>query len=311
MFCLITGGASALMSLPAEGISLQDKRKVTDLLLKCGAKIEEINAVRKHLSAIKGGRLAKYIHPAEIINLIVVDEVAGLVWGPTVADPTTFADAVYVLRKYDLDDKVPESVRRHLSKADAGQETLKAEDFHRYGIRAHDFILANSETLCEAARKSAEQLGFNSFILSSVMEGESKEVGIALSAVTKEIEKNGRPLKPPCVVIVGGETTVTIVGEPGEGGRNQEFALASSTNIGGSRRTVIASIGTDGTDGPTDIAGAIVDGYTMERAQEKGIDVYFNLNNHNSSYVFRRLGDAIFTGPTGTNVMDLRLLVVA
>lgn len=310
VFVGITGGCSALMPLPAEGISLEDKKKVTDLLLKCGATIDEINAVRKHISAIKGGRLAMYIHPAEIINLIIIDEVAGLPWGPTVPDTTTFADAVSVLKRYDLWEKVPESVRKHLEKADPIQETPKIEDFKREGVKAHNVVLAKSETVCEAAKKRAEELGFNSTILSTIMEGESREVGIALAGVAKEVEKNGRPLKLPCVLIVGGETTVTIVEEPGEGGRNQEFALAASLKIDGSKKIVIASIGTDGTDGPTDIAGGIVDGYTLERAREKGIDLSENLRSHNSSYVFRKLGNAIFTGPTGTNVMDLRVVVI-
>ena len=310
VFCLISGGASALMPLPTEGISLEDKRAVTDLLLKCGAKIEEIHSVRRHLSDIKGGKLAKCIYPAEIINLIVVDEVAGLAWGPTVPDTTTFADAVSVLNRYDLLEKVPTSVKRHLLKADPAQETPKEEDFRRLGLRTHDITLANSGMLCEAAKKRAEELGFNCLILSSIMEGESREVGVALSAVAREIERYSRPLKPPCVVVIGGETTVTLVGEIGEGGRNQEFALASSLKIAGSKRIVILSIGTDGTDGPSEIAGAIVDGYTLERARKIGMDLYANLKRHNSSYVFRKLNDAIFTGATGTNVMDLRLLIV-
>jgi len=309
-FACITGGCSALMTLPAEGITLEDVKKVTDLLLMCGAEIQEINAVRKHISQVMGGRLALHIHPAEVIGLIVVDEVAGLPWGPTVADTTTFRDAISVLEKYALWERVPDSVRKHLEKADPREETPKLKDFEREGVKVHNFVLANSENVCEAARKRAEELGYNSMILSAVVEGESREVGIALAGIAREAEKNGRPLKPPCVLIVGGETTVTITGEAGEGGRNQEFALAASLKIDGSRRIVIASIGTDGTDGPTDIAGGVVDGYTVQRAREKKIDLFQNLTRHNSSYVFRQLDDAIFTGSTGTNVMDLRLLVV-
>jgi len=309
-FACITGGCSALMTLPAEGIILEDVKKVTELLLMCGAEIQEINAVRKHISQVMGGRLALHIHPAEVIGLIVVDEVAGLPWGPTVADTTTFRDAISVLEKYALWERVPDSVRKHLEKADPKEETPKLKDLDRGGVKVHNFVLANSENVCEAARKRAEELGYNSMILSAVMEGESREVGIALAGIARESEKNGRPLKPPCVLIVGGETTVTITGEPGEGGRNQEFALAASLKIDGSRRIVIASVGTDGTDGPTDIAGGIVDGFTVQRARERNIDLFQNLTRHNSSYVFRQLDDAIFTGPTGTNVMDLRLLVV-
>ena len=310
VFACITGGASALMPLPAEGISLEDKRRVTDLLLKCGATIDEINAVRKHISAIKGGRLAMYIHPAEVINLIVIDEVAGLPWGPTVPDTTTFEDAVRALKKYDLWEKVPDSVRKHLERGltDLNLETPKPKDFE--GLKVYDIILANNEVACEAAKKRAEELGFNSVILSTVLEGESGEVGIVLAGIAKEIEERGRPLKPPCVFIVGGETTVTITGQPGEGGPSQELALGFALKIAGSKNIVIASIDTDGTDGPTDIAGGIADGYTIERAKEKGIDIYESLMRHNSSYVLKELGDAIITGPTGTNVMDLNVIVV-
>jgi len=310
VFVCIAGGCSALMPLPVEGMSLEDKKRVTDLLLKSGATIEEINAVRKHISAVKGGRLAKYIYPAEVINLIVIDEVAGLPWGPTVPDTTTFEDAMGALKKYDLWEKVPDSVRKHLQKglSDPSLETPKPKDFE--SLKVHNIILGNNEIVCEAAKKRAKELGFNSIILSTVLEGESREVGIVLAGIAKEIERRDRPLKPPCVLISGGETTVTIVGEAGEGGRNQELALASSLKIDGSKNIVITSIGTDGTDGPTDIAGGIVDGYTLRRTREKGIDAFKSLMKHNSSYVFRQLKDAIFTGSTGTNVMDLTLVVV-
>lgn len=310
VFVCITGGCSALMPLPADDISLEDKKRVTDLLLKCGATIEEINAVRKHISVIKGGKLAGYIHPAEVVNLIVVDEVADLPWGPTVPDTTTFEDAIRALKKYDLWGKVPDSVREHLQMGltDPSLETLKPKDFEC--LKVHNVVLANNEIACEAAKKRAEELGFDSMILSTVLEGESREVGIVLAGIAKEIEGRSRPLKPPCVLVSGGETTVTIVEEAGEGGRNQEVALASSLKIDGSKKMVITSIGTDGTDGPTDIAGGIVDGYTLRRAREKRIDIFKNLIKHNSSHVFRQLQDAIFTGPTGTNVMDLTLVVV-
>jgi len=311
VFVCITGGASALMPLPAEGISLEDKRRVTDLLLKCGATIDEINAVRKHISAIKGGRLAMYIHPAELVNLIVIDEVAGLPWGPTVPDTTTFEDAVRALRRYDLWEKIPNPMKKHLEKGltDPNLETPKPRDFE--GLRVHNVVLANNEVACEAAKKRAEELGFNSMILSTVLEGESKEAGIVLAGIAKEIEKRGRPLKPPCVLILGGETTVTIKGQHGVGGPSQELALGFALKIAGTKNTVLASIDTDGTDGPTDIAGGIADGYTMERAKEKVIDIYESLMRHNSSHVLKELGDAIITGPTGTNVMDLNVIVIS
>ncbi len=310
VFVCVTGGCSALMTLPPPGISLEDVQTMTDLLLKCGADIQEINTVRNHISVISGGRLAIYLHPAQIVSLIVVDEVRGAPWGPTVPDETTFEDAVNVLKKWNLWDKTPESIRNHLEKADPKYETPKYEDFRLMGVKVHNVVLANSETVCLAALKKAKEKGLSAMILSTIMEGESREVGIAMAGIAKEAEKFGRPIEPPCVFIIGGETTVTITGESGEGGRNQEFALAFALKIAGSKNIVAASIGTDGTDGPTDIAGAIVDGFTIERAKEKGIDVFKELQRHNSAYVFRQLGDAIYTGPTGTNVMDLRVIAV-
>ncbi|MCD6530363.1 glycerate kinase [Candidatus Bathyarchaeota archaeon] len=308
-FCL-AGGASALLPLPADDITLEDKIKVTDMLLKCGARIDEINAVRKHISAIKGGRLAKYIHPAEIINLIIVDEVAGLPWGPTVPDKTTFQDAVYTLKKYGLYDKIPSSIKNYLERGlrDESLETPKQSDFRE--IKLHNFILGNAEMVCEAADEKAKELGLNSMILSTMIEGESKEVGTVLAGIAKEIAKNRRPVNPPCAVISGGETTVTITGEPGEGGRNQELALSFSLMVDGSKRIVAASVATDGTDGPTDIAGGIVDGYTVKRAEELGIDIAEHIAKHDSSHVLKKLNDAVYTGPTGTNVMDLRVFIV-
>ncbi|MEM2909855.1 MAG: glycerate kinase [Nitrososphaerota archaeon] len=310
VFVGVTGGCSALMPLPADGISLDDKKRVTDLLLKCGATIDEINAVRNHISAIKGGRLAIYAHPAEVINLILVDEVAGLPWGPTVPDPTTFPDSIRILKKYGLWEKVPDSVRRHLEMGlnTQNMETPKPKDFER--LKVHDVVLASIETACEAAKRRAEELGLNSIILSTVMEGESREAGIVLASIAKEVEKKHRPIKPPCVLIAGGETTVTVTSQSGEGGPSQELALSFSLKIHNNKKIVLASMDTDGTDGPTDVAGGIVDGYTLDRAEEKGIDVYENLMKHSSSYVLKELGDVIITGPTGTNVADLNVIVV-
>ena len=310
VFVAITGGCSALMCLPAKGIPFQDKQRVNELLLKCGATIDEINTVRKHISSVKGGRLALLIHPAHIINLIVIDEVAGKPWGPTIPDTTTFRDAELVLKRYDLWDKVPESVRRHISEANPKMETPKIDHFRKIGIKSHTFILADNKAACEIAYEKAKKLGFNSTILSTVIEGESKDVGIVLAAIAKEACDHGRPLNPPCALICGGETTVTIRGEAGEGGRNQELVLSASLKISGKKEIVIASVGTDGTDGPTDIAGGIIDGSTLERAEKTGINVTEELKRHNSSYVLKKLGDAIMTGPTGTNVMDLQVIIV-
>jgi len=310
VFCAVTGGASALMPLPAGNISLEDKKQVTNLLLKCGATIDEIHAVRRHISAIKGGRLANYIHPAEIVNLIVIDEVAGRPWGPTVPDTTTFKDAVNVLKKYNLWRKVPNTVREYLKRGmiNSSLETPKPKDFK--GLKVHNIILADNEIMCQAAEKRANELGFNSLVLTTRLEGESREAGIVLASVAKEIEEKGRPTKPPCVLILGGETTVTIAGQSGKGGPSQELVLGAALKIAGSKKIVVASIDTDGTDGPTEIAGGIVDGYTLKRAEEKGVDIFESLMKHNSSEVLMMLQDAIVTGSTGTNVMDLDILVI-
>lgn len=309
VFCPLTGGASALMPLPAEGISLEDKKRVTDLLLKSGATIQDINVVRKHISAIKGGRLAKYIHPAEIITLTFPNmlHTAGKFWpDPTLPDPSTFQDAVLMLKKYGIWENTPLSIKTRLQNADPGMETPK--DFS--GMRVHTFSVGSKEIACKAAKKKSETLGYKSVILSSMIEGESREVGSVLACIAREIQQHGRPLEPACTLIVGGEAKPTIEGESGEGGPNQELCLGFSLRIAGLKNTVIAAIDTDGTDGPTEIAGGIADGLTLRRANEKGIDLYGNLRKHNSSYVLRKLCDAIVTGPTGTHVMSLMVVVV-
>jgi glycerate-2-kinase len=324
VFSCTTGGCTCLTTLPAEGLSLEDVRETTALLLHSGAAIDEVNAVRHHITALSGGRLAKYIHPAEIVNLIVNDAVwrfpegwrsfRALGWGPSApirdsAHNTTTA-AVSVLKKYKLWDKVSDSVRHQLDKADPNTRILNARDFERMGIKYHCFVLADVEYAAEAAKKGAEEMGLSSVILSTAMEGEAREVGTVLAGIAKEIVKNGRPCRPPCVLIMSGETTVTIVGEHGKGGRNQECALSSALRFDAGENIVIASVSTDGTDGPTDAAGGIVDGYSMKRAKEKGIDIFENIQNHNSSHVLGELGDMILFNEPGTNVCDLMLIVV-
>lgn len=310
VFCAITGGASALMPLPAENITLEDKKKVTDLLLKCGATIDEINTVRNHISIVKGGKLAKIIHPAKIINLIVIDEIAGRPWGPTAPDDTTFRDAIAVLNKYGLWEDVPEAVRQYLVKGatDPRMETLRSKDFR--SLYVQNVILASNKELCEAAKKRAEELNLNSLILTKRLEGESREAGIVLASIAREIEDCNQPIRRPCAIILGGETTVKITGLCGKGGPSQEFALGAAIKIAGSKKIVVASIDTDGTDGPTEIAGGIVDGYTLNRAKKNGIDIYECLMKHNTHEALLALQDALITGPTNTNVMDLNVAVI-
>ena len=324
VFSCTTGGCTCLMTLPAEGISLEDVKKTTSLLLDSGANINQVCAVRDHISAINGGRLAKYIHPAEIINLIVNDGVwdfpegwrsfQALGWGPSTpsldSKYSTFEAAISVLKNYNLWDKTPSSVRDHLEKADLNAKVLNVKDFERIGIKYHSFVLADTESTPEAAKKRTKELGLNFMILSTILEGEAKDAGTLLASIAKEVVKNHRPVRPPCVIASSGETTVTITGIHGEGGRNQESVLSAALKIDGSKDVVIASVGTDGTDGPTSIAGGIVDGYTVNRAKEKKIDIFENLRRHDSSFVLRELGDTILFNQPGNNVCDFMLIVV-
>ena len=305
----ITGGASALLPLPAEAITLDELAETTRLLLEAGAPIEDVNAVRKRLSRIKGGRLAAAIHPATTVTLVIVDEVAGEPWGPTVPDPTTFADATRALERHGLRDRVPRPVREYLteSRDDPERETPSPDAFEAFDARA--VVLADAGDVCEAACDRAEERGAEAMLLSTVLEGESREVGTCLAGIAKEVAANGRPVEPPCALVSGGETTVTVGERSGEGGPNQEFALGAALGIAGLDAAAVA-VGTDGTDGPTDLAGGLVDGGTTERAERRGVDLHDALRRHDAATALRELGDAVYTGPTGTNVMDLRVILV-
>jgi glycerate 2-kinase len=306
----VTGGCTSLTMLPPENITLEDLRAVSQLMLESGAPIEDLNTVRKHLSKVGGGKLAVFGHAAQLLSLIAIDEVAGVPWGPSVADTTSFADAKRVLVRHGLWEKIPNSVRLYLEKAEAAEETPKANDFERMGVNVRHVAFADNRTLCHAAERKAGELGLQASTISTSIEGEARDVGVVLASIAKEIEKNREPFKPPCVLIAGGETTVTIRSSHGEGGRNQELVLAAASKIAGSERITFASIGTDGTDGPTDIAGAICDGNTIDRAKQAGVDTTQALQEHDSSSVFKKLGDAIYTNDTGTNLMDLVVIYV-
>jgi len=310
VFAGITGGSSALMTLPVPEISLEEKKVVNKLLLTCGANIIEINAVRKHLSQIKGGRLAKNIHPqTHLINLTVSDVIGDpldYITCPTVPDTSTFEDARNAISKYKLWEKLPASVRDYLENATSEMETPKDLSNHRI----HNFIIIAGDTACVAAEKKAKEMGFNTMILSTMFEGESKELGRTFTAIAKEIIFNKRPISSPCVVIGGGETTVTLTGKYGLGGPNQEFALSSVLHFDDMENVVIVGFDTDGTDGPTKIAGAIVDSSSLERAKKLDISLREELDQHNIVEVFEKMSDAIVTGSTGTNVNDLKLLLI-
>lgn len=314
VICLISGGGSALMPLPASGITLQDKQELTDALLKCGATIDEINAVRKHVSDLKGGQLAKAAYPATLVSLILSDVVGDpldtIASGPTAPDTTTFSDAISILRKYDLwINVVPKTVRKRLEAGSRGEipETPKPGD--KVFEQTKNVIVGNNRTAALAACQEARRFGFNSLLLSSMVEGEARHVGTAYAGIMKEILDSNNPIPRPAVVIAGGETTVTVTG-CGKGGRNQELVLSASLKIGGLNGVALASIGTDGIDGPTDAAGAIADGQTLVRAHEKKLNPKEFLVSNDSYHFFSKLDDLIFTGPTGTNVNDITVMVV-
>jgi hydroxypyruvate reductase len=309
VLCLISGGASALLPLPTPPITLAQKQKTTRLLLHCGASIHEINCVRKHISRIKGGQLARLAYPATLLTLILSDVIGDdldvIGSGPTVPDRSTFADARAIFEKYRIWNKLPAAVRDHLTSA--AEETPKPGD--KIFENARNVVIGSNALAVDAAALEARRLGFHTLVLSTFLEGEARQVARVHAAIAKEIRASGRPVKTPACVISGGEPTVTIRGK-GLGGRNQEFALAAALDIAGLPDVVILSAGTDGTDGPTDAAGAIADGTTLARAQALGLDAAASLRNNDSYHFFEATGDLIKTGPTGTNVADIQLILV-
>jgi hydroxypyruvate reductase len=309
VLCLISGGASALLPLPVDPISLAEKQETTKLLLACGASIHEFNAVRKHISQIKGGHLARLAYPARVLSLLLSDvpgdqlDVIGS--GPTVPDASTFADARVILEKYAILDRVPASVRERIARGERGEiaETPKPGD--PIFRRVRNVLTGSNRLAVDAAAARARELGFRTLVLSTFIEGETREIARMHAAIAKEIVRFGRPVKPPACIITGGETTVTLHGD-GLGGRNQEFVLAAAVDIAGLANVAVLSAGTDGTDGPTDAAGAIADGRTLGRDPR----ARQFLARNDSFHYFEGLGDLVVTGPTNTNVMDVRLILV-
>ncbi len=313
ILCLISGGGSALLPSPGPGLSLEDKQRTTRLLLRCGATIQEINAIRKHISGVKGGRLARLAFPATMVSLIlsdvIGDDLDSIASGPTVPDPTTFSECMEIVQKYGILDDLPGPVKALLEMGIQGAvpETPKPGD--PVFARTHNAIIGNNLLAVSTAETRARELGYHALVLSTMIEGETRDVALVHAAIAKEIRKSGRPLAAPACVISGGETTVTIRGE-GVGGRNQEFALAAALEIDGWPDLVILSGGTDGTDGPTDAAGAVADGTTVQRARAMGYEAKDYLRNNDSYNFFKPIRGLLITGPTLTNVMDLRLVLV-
>ncbi|HEY7676789.1 MAG TPA: glycerate kinase, partial [Candidatus Methylomirabilis sp.] len=309
----ISGGGSALLPLPAEGLGLSDKQVVTRELLACGATIREINAVRKHLSGVKGGLLARAAAPAPVLACIVSDVIGdpldAIASGPTAPDPTTFGDALGILDRYGLREKVPAGARAHLEAGARGERPETPKPGDPIFARVTNVLVANSTQALEAAELEANRLGLRALLLSTTVDGETREVARVHAAVAREVRTFGRPVAPPACVISGGETTVTLRGQ-GKGGRNQEFVLAAAVALEGVPGVVVFSAGTDGTDGPTDAAGAVADGDTCARARALGLDPQAHLDRNDAYPLFQALGDLVITGPTLTNVMDLRLLLI-
>ncbi|MEI6557340.1 MAG: glycerate kinase [Rhodospirillaceae bacterium] len=307
LLCLISGGGSALLTLPAPGLTLADKRAVTGSLLACGASITEINCVRKHLSAIKGGRLAAAAAPARVVALLVSDvpgdDPSVIASGPTLADPTTHDDAMAVLSKYHV--KPPLPVALHLMRL--GSETPKPGDPALAGAEA--VVIATAQDALEAAAAQARTLGLTPLILSDCLEGEAREVAKVHAAIIQQVVRHHQPVAPPCVILSGGETTVTVRGQ-GVGGRNSEFALALALALDGAPGVWAIACDTDGIDGGGIEAGALVFPETLARAAARGLDAKALLTDNDSGGFFGGLGDLVITGPTLTNVNDFRAIIV-
>ena len=313
LLCMISGGGSALLPRAVDGVALADKQETTRILLACGANIHEINTLRKHLSLIKGGNLAVAAAPATVVSLflsdVVGDDLDVIASGPTVPDGSTFADCAAIVAKYGLADRLPKAVMDHFAKGLAGdaQETPKP-DHPAFGKTAH-IIIGNNMAALSAARKEAVRRGYRALILSSSIEGDTCEAAHMHAAIAREVVQTGHPLRPPACILSGGETTVTVRGD-GLGGRNQQFALCAAGGIAGDAPVVMLSGGSDGNDGPTDAAGAIIDHTTLDRAVGLDLSLPHYLAKNDAYHFFDRLGDLLITGPTNTNVMDVRIILV-
>lgn len=312
LIACFTGGSSSLFVSLVDGISLEDARQSYRTLLTCGANIVEINAVRKHISTIKGGRLARRL-PAgvNLINLTVSDVIGermDCITCPTVPDGSTFADALLTVEKYQLWERLPPSVITHLKRADAAHETVREEALNH--LNRQDLLLVKSDAACLAAAAAAQLAGFHPYILSTEFEGESRSLAQVMVAIAREVVFRGRPFTRPCALIGGGETTVKIDKQGGKGGPNQEFSVAAAVELSGCHNIVAIGIDTDGTDGPTIHAGGLADSHTYHLALQQGINLDLALETHNVTPALEKIKHIITTGNTGTNVNDLKLILI-
>jgi len=311
VICLLSGGGSALMTAPIPGVSLADLQALTAALLACGASIQEINTLRKHLDSVKGGGLARLAAPAALVNLVLSDVVGSpldvIASGPTVADPTTFADAWQIVVQYHLEEKLPFSILTALQNGLAGEipETLKPDDL--VFAKVDTVLVGSNYQAASAGLEAARQAGLHTLLLTTCLQGEARFAGGLLAAVACQVAMSGEPLPRPACIVAGGETTVTLRGK-GQGGRNQEVALGAVNVMAGISDALLVTLATDGEDGPTDAAGALVTGETLVRARQAGLDPALFLRENNSYAFFDSLGDLLRPGPTGTNVNDLAFL---
>ena len=308
---VLSGGGSALMPLPVRGIGLNDEARVTSLLLKSGANINEINNVRKHLSQVKGGRLAARLYPATVLTLIISDVVGdkidAIASGPTAPDPTTYHDAENILKKYDLWFQIPENARSVVTSGLSGSLPETPKRKNKVFRRVHNVVVGNNRASCLAAASAMTKAGYKTQILSLQITGEASEAGLIFGSIVRDIRENSLPFAPPAAFVAGGETTVTARGK-GKGGRNQELVLAAAVKVSGSEEVVVGSFATDGIEGRTDAAGAVADGSTINRGLKLGMDPEEFLRTNDSYHYFSRLKDLVITGPTGTNVNDIMIV---
>jgi len=313
LIVLLTGGASALLPAPAFGLSLKDKQKASKLLINSGASIDEINTVRKHLSLIKGGHLARTSRPASVLTLIVSDVVGGnlssIASGPTAPDPSTYADALRIIKAYKLAKEMPEKAMDILRRGTKGALPETPKPGEALFENTSNIIIADNLSALQAAGKKGRAFGLRPVVLSSSVTGNTRETAFFFASVLKEIKNSGNPVKPPACVLMGGETTLKVTGK-GLGGRNQEFALALATALKCAPGIYALSAGTDGTDGPTEAAGAYALPDTLQRAQMLGLDPARHLTQNDSYHFFKSVDGLFITGPTGTNVMDIVIGIV-
>lgn len=309
VLCLISGGGSALLPLPAEGLTLDDKQRINRELLRSGATIREMNCVRRHLSRIKGGRLAAACYPAQVINLLISDvpgdDPADIASGPTVGDPTTCADALAIIHRYKI--TIPEAIRTRL--LDGDLESVKPNDQRLARVTTH--MIATPHQSLQAAADVSLTAGVATYIMGDAIEGEAKDVGTTFAGLTLQVAKHNTPFQKPCILLSGGETTVTISGDcSGKGGRNVEFLLALGVALQGLPGVYALAADTDGVDGLEEIAGAVLTPDTLNRAWQQGLSARDALENHDAHTFFGKLDQSLITGPTRTNINDFRAILI-